>query len=1186
MKTSEKVISFLILNERKKIWLIMKFCIVFLYLAVIQVSAINVFSQTEKISIEMQNTSVREIVKKIEEQGQVNFFYNENLPELDKRISVSERDKPISEVLASSLSQADMTYEVIKENFYVLIPSRELMQTPRVTGKVTDASTGEALPGVNVYVEGTTHGTITDLDGEYELELSGDSETLIFSYIGYERTRIPVEGRTVINVQLEPDTKEIDEVVVVGYGTMKRADLTGSVSSVSGKQINSIPVSSVSEALTGKMAGVQVKTTDGSPFADVVIRIRGGGSVTQDNSPLFIVDGFPVESIRDISPHNIENIDVLKDASSAAIYGSRGANGVILITTKGAEGGRTKVTYNGYGQIRTLAKKLDVMDPYEFVLMQYEYARVQSGELAYNRFINNFGVYDDLELYKGQRGTDWQEEMLGSPTFSQNHNLDVGGGTEKTRYKISLSDVSDEGILIGNGYDRTNLNFNLKHQASESVELTLAARLINTRIIGAGTSGSANLRMKHILTARPVNGLMDVLDYDFDDPAYYDDYEAFISSFINPRQLVEQDYRKRLSHSYYLNAGLDWDIFKNLMYRSEFGIQYSYGDNYRYYGPLTSRSRNYGSNLPLGDINSYKSDRLRWSNILNYNLNFQDVHRLNMMVGQEIIQSGSSSTFMRAKYFSEDLPPEKMFANMALGEFDQMSSYFNPENKLASFFGRINYFLLDRYIFTATFRADGSSKFAPGNQWGYFPSGAIAWRISNENFMQNQNFISNLKLRASIGAAGNNRIGSDLWKTNYRISTSNPIGFGDRINQYYIPASSLLSNPDLRWETTVTRNVGLDYGLFRNRIGGVVDLYWNTTRDLLVESDIPSYLGYSKQMRNIGQTSNRGIEFTFDARAIQRRDLMLNISFNIGFNQPRIDKLDEVDVKPFYSSWATSDLRESDDYRVIVGETVGLMYGYVFDGIYQPEDFEIVDEETGAYELKEGVSSSEGILGGVIRLRPGVMKLKDLNGDGVITADQDRAVVGNAIPKHTGGLNINTRYKSFDLSMLFNWVYGNDIYNTGLIEFQMLFHTTYGNMLNTMNSERRWMYIDTETGEEITDLNKLAEVNKDKTMWSPFSSGSTKPLFHSGAVEDGSFLRLNTLSLGYTLPDNLTNKLRIERFRIYGTVYNAWIWTNYSGYDPEVSTTQNNSYRQLTPGVDYSAYPKSRSYVLGVNVTF
>lgn len=1185
MKTNITKEPFHTPSGRKKIWLIMKICFAFLFLAMIQASATNVFSQNKIISIEMHNSSVREIVKEIEKQGQINFFYNEDLPELDQRISVTELDKPIKEILETSLGQVNLTYQEIKENFVVLIPAKELAQELRITGQVIDANTGEPLPGVNVLEQGTTNGTITNIDGNYVLVLSGEGQSLEFSYIGYVKQTIPVDGRNVLNVELKPDLKELDEVVVIGYGSMKRADLTGSVSSVSGEQLESVPVSSVSEALTGKMAGVQVKTTDGSPDAEIVIRIRGGGSVTQDNSPLFIVDGFPVSSISDIPPHDIANIDVLKDASSAAIYGSRGANGVILITTKGAEAGKTKVTYNGYGQMRTLAKKLEVLSPYEFVLMQYEYAKVQRGDIPLNRFLNNFGVYEDIELYKAQRGTDWQEEMLGSPTFSQNHNFDITGGNDKTKFKVSLSSVNDEGILIQNGYKRSNVNFNLNHKLSDALQLDLSARIINTEILGAGTSGGSNLKISNILTARPVNGLMDVYDLNMEDPAAYDDYSAFISSLINPRDLIEQDYRLRQNQAYYLNTGLNWAISDNLMYRSEMGLRYSYYDTYRYYGPLTSTSRNVGSNLPLGGINSGSGDQFRWSNTLTYNLEFADVHRLNLMAGQEMITSSSSDTYMRAKYFSESLEPEKLFANMALGTYDEMTSYVSPGDQLASFFGRANYFLTDRYIFTFTLRADGSSKFAPGNQWSYFPSGAFAWRISSEEFMANQSFISNLKLRVSYGEAGNNRISADLWKSNYRISSSNSIGFGERVNPYYIPASSLLSNPELRWETTLTRNAGIDYGFFKNRVSGVIDLYWNTTKDLLVESDIPSYLGYSKQMRNIGQTSNKGIEFTMDARVIQQRDFTFNFSFNVGYNDPRIDKLDEVNEKPFRSNWATSDLRESDDYRLFVGETVGLMYGYVFDGMYTTDDFEVIDEETGEYALKESVADAQGILGSVMGLVPGMMKLKDLNGDGIITADEDRQVIGNANPKHTGGFNMNARYKSFDLAMYFNWVYGNDIYNTGQIQFNMLYNTTWGNMFNAMNSDNRYMYID-ESGEHVTDLAELAALNEDATMWSPFSMGRSKPLFHSGAIEDGSFLRLNTVSLGYTLPQNISSFLRMEKFRIYATVYNALIWTNYSGYDPEVSTTQGNSYRQLTPGVDYSAYPKSRSFVLGANIIF
>lgn len=1169
--------------------LIMKLNLFFLIISVVQLSASNVLSQNKTISIAMQNATVRDVIKEIERQGQVNFFYNENLSELDVKVTVFKKEKPMEEILQSTLAQANMTYQEIKENFVVLVPNKEApkeqKQTDEVTGQVIDASTGESLPGVNIFIESTTTGTISDIQGNYKISIGPKAKVLVYSYIGYITQRITIGDQRTINIELHADLKELDEVVVIGYGSMRRADLTGSVASISGEQLAAIPVANVTEALTGKMAGVQINTTDGSPDADIVIRIRGGGSVTQDNSPLFIVDGFPVDNINDISPNDIENIDVLKDASSAAIYGARGANGVILITTKSAEPGKTTVSYNGYVQARTLPKRLEVLSPYEYVLAQYEYAKVQRGDVAFNSFTNNFGVYEDLELYKGQRGTDWQDELLGDPTFSQNHNLSVTGGSEKTNYNFSFSNNQDDGILIGNGYDRTNLNFRLNHKLTELVSLDLSARMINTSVLGAGTSGSSNLRIANLLEARPVNGLMDAFEVDPNDPDAFDDYQSFIESLINPLQLVEQDYRKKENQTFYLNAGLSWSILDNLIYRGEYGINYYYGENARYYGPLTSTSRNVGSNLPLGAISKDKGDQFRLTNTMTYNFKLPEAHNLSLMVGQEMIGKTNESSYIRAKYFSESLNPEKLLANMALGTYDQMSTYISPEEKLTSFFGRANYLLKNRYIFSFTVRADGSSKFAPGNRWGVFPSTAFAWRISDEGFMQTQDLLSNLKLRISTGEAGNNRIPNDLWKRTYRISDSTPIGFGNQPQPYYVPATTLLSNPDLRWETTLTRNLGLDFG-FKNRVSGSVELYHNTTKDLLVESDVPSYLGYSKQMRNIGQTSNKGVEFTIDARVIQKRNFTFSASFNIGFNTPKIDKLDGVNEKRFISDWATSDLRESDDYRLIVGKTVGLMYGYVLDGFYTVDDFASYNAEGNEYILKEGVPDATGILGGVIGVRPGVMKLKDIDGDGIITAENDRQIIGNATPKHTGGLNLSSRYKSWDLSLFFNWVYGNDIYNTGNIQFNMLYRTTYGNMLEGMNYDNRYKYIDKATGEIVYELDQLAELNKDAKIWSPFSSGTSKPLFHSGAIEDGSFLRLNTVTLGYYLPRSLISKLTLEQFRIYFTVYNAWIWTNYTGYDPEVSTTQGNSYRQLTPGVDYSAYPKSRSFTLGVNITF
>ncbi|MEO8405789.1 MAG: SusC/RagA family TonB-linked outer membrane protein, partial [Chitinophagaceae bacterium] len=541
------------------------------------------------------------------------------------------------------------------------------------------------------------------------------------------------------------------------------------------------------------------------------------------------------------------------------------------------------------------------------------------------------------------------------------------------------------------------------------------------------------------------------------------------------------------------------------------------------------------------------------------------------------------SEFNRAKYFAINVTPEKLFSNMTLGTQDRHTTTVYSGDKIASFFGQINYQYDSRFLLTLTARADGSTKFAPGHQWGFFPAAAFGWRMSNEKFMEQVAFVNDLKLRVSYGQAGNNRISNDLWRVLFAPTDNRPIGFGDVAQPYYGYASSVLPNPDIKWETTITRNTGLDFTLFKNRLSGTLDVYWNTTKDLLVESDIPQITGFTKQQLNIGQTSNRGVELSLNGTIINKTDFQLTGFFNVGFNTAKIDKLDGVLQKAFSSSWAGTDLKTQDDYRVYVGKTIGLMYGYVADGFYSVDDFSSYNPTNSSYVLKPGVTNVGSFLGG-ISLRPGVTKLKDLDNDGVITA-ADRQVIGSALPKSTGGFGFTANYKGFDFSAFFNWVQGNDIYNTGKIAFNMLYRTTYGNMLATSDYAHRFKYIDAN-GNLVVDLEELRKLNANATIASPFSSGTAAPVFSSDAVEDGSFLRLNNVSVGYSLPKKWISRLSMTRFRIYATVYNAFLWTKYTGYDPEVSATRNSSYSQLTPGVDYSAYPKSRSYTVGVNVIF
>lgn len=1053
-------------------------------------------------------------------------------------------------------------------------------QTKEIKGVVLDDA-GFPLHGVTVSLQGSASATQTNEAGAFNIRVpSTGTPVLIFTYTGFTRQEIPVTGNS-ITVALVRQITSGDEVVVIGYQSIKRRDVAGTVSSIQGKDLEKVPVSSAAEALTGRLPGVQVLTTDGAPGADIIIRVRGGGSITQDNSPLYIVDGFPVSNINEISPSDIASIDILKDAATAAIYGARGANGVVIVTTKSAKAGKTLISYNGFVQARTLPRELEVLSPYQFALAQYEYAKIRS-QSDLDNFTKYFGVYDDLELYKNQRGTDWQKELFGKPRWSQQHDFSITGGSQKTKFGLTFTNNKDEGIMIGSGYLRNYLNFKLNHQVSDRLKFDFASRFTHTVVDGSGTSGGSSIRIGDAVTTRPVNGIADqiVLDPTGSD----DDYEQFLKSLVNPIELTKQDYRKRVNKRLNLNGAASWAVIKNLNYRSEFGIDFDFGQSKRFYGPLTGESRNNGGNLPLGELTNSEVRGLRWTNTLNYMLKIKENHDFNLLGGQEITVVGAGHTeFLRSKYFAANMKPEALFANMQLGTPDRQSTSISTGAKTASYFGRVMYQYDRKYIIDLTARADGSSRFAPGKQWGLFPAAALAWRMSEEEFIRNIKAISDLKMRFSYGAAGNDKISSDQWRALFAPSDNRPIGFGDVPQSYYTYSSSQLPNPDLKWETTITRNLGLDFALFKNRINGTFDAYWNTTKDLLLASAIPPTTGFSTQMQNIGQTSNRGVELAFNAELLRKKEVTLSFNFNVGVNRAKIDKLNELKENQASSNWAGTDLKTQDDYRLRVGQTVGLMYGYVTDGWYTVDDFSAYNPTTKAYTLKQGVPNVGAFLGG-ISLRPGVLKIKDLDSNGVIDAN-DRTVIGRALPKAFGGFGLNGTFKNFDFTALFNWMYGNQVYNTGKISMNMYYRTSYGNMLNTMNYNDRFKYID-DQGNAVTDLEQLRALNANAKIWSPFSMGNASPVFHSWAVEDGSFLRLQTVSLGYSLPKTVISRLGMSRLRLYLTVYNAFLWTKYSGYDPDVSVTRSSGYSQLTPGVDFSAYPRSRNFTAGINITF
>ncbi|MEA5403968.1 TonB-dependent receptor [Arcicella sp. DC2W] len=1172
-----------------------------------EAKAQEVLAKTVTVSI--KNSTIKGVLKELEKESGVPFvFSSKNSISQATNLTLTANNESLKNVLSRFLPPLNIGYKVVHNAIIltpmsaveekIVLPSSTIETSmPSITadvtvkGKVVDSETGETLPGVTVKVKGTTAGTTTDVSGKYSISVAKGA-TLVFSFIGMKTQEVSVDGRTEINVSLAPDNSMLEEVAVVsdGYGLVKKTDNTGSVASMSARDLKNIPITSAAQAMTGRMAGVSVVTTDGSPDADVVIRVRGGGSLTQDNSPLYVVDGFIVNSIKDVPPSDIESINVLKDAAATAIYGAQASNGVVVITTKKPRPGRTTVSYNGFMQFKTLPsdRAYKVLSPYEYVLVNYERAKLKT-----NADVNNmekfFGKYGDYDLYQNKKGTNWQDELFGSPRTTQSHNLSISGGNENTTMSLSLTNNTDQGLLTGSGYNRNVINFKINQTITKKLKFDASARVTNTIIDGAGTSGTAQLNIKDAVQTRPTNGIADELDIDLSSAGTDDDFASFLLALVSPKKLVSQDWRKRTTQDYVFNAGLSWAILKDLNLKSTITGSKSFDKNLRYYGPLTGESFNNGSSLPIGEKTVNEVDSFRWLNTLGYQMSGLGKHKLDFLLGHEVYSLGGNQSFIRTEDFRASITPEELFANMSFGRTDRQSTAEVTNVNRVSGFGRINYQFKDRYLAAITFRADASSKFSAENRVGLFPALALGWKISETKLFKNITALDELKLRASYGATGNDRIDATATKFLFEATTLRGPGFGNVDNVYYAPTGTTLYNPNLVWETTINKNLGLDFAFFKQRLVGSIDLYQNVTKDLLLQSAIPSSSGFTRQWNNVGSTSNKGVELSLTGYFIDKSDVSFSANFNFGMNRAKVEALDGTTERFFQSNWASTDLRDQDDFYVKVGGTLGDIYGYVTDGYYSTNDFASYDATARRYILKEGVINSTSITGNSA-IRPGFIKLKDINGDGVVNS-LDRKVIGNTLPKAQGGFGFNGRYKGLDASIFFNWSYGNDVYNTGKIQYNQFRRVTYGNLTDAMSLENRFTYLDVDgkytgtPGEIVTDLTQLAELNANKNIWSPLGFSDSQTLISDWAVEDGSFIRLNNLNIGYSLPKSWISKLGMSQFRVYVTGNNLYLWTKYSGYDPEVSTTRS-SYSGLTPGVDYSSFPRSRSYTFGVNITF
>jgi TonB-linked SusC/RagA family outer membrane protein len=1022
------------------------------------------------------------------------------------------------------------------------------------------------LPGVNIVEKGTKNSASTDFDGHYKLKLTNSKATVIFSFIGFKTKEIAVAGKSKLDVSLTEDSNALNEVVVIGYGTTKKGDITGAVSTLSGNDVRKTPIANVAEALTGRIAGVQIVSSEGSPDSDIKIRVRGGGSLTQDSSPLIIVDGFPVNSMNDVAPSDIDTITVLKDASSTAIYGSRGANGVIIITTKTGKDGKIAVNFNMFYGMKQMADEIDVLAPGDFVKWQYEYASLAKDVNSYEKY---FGAWQDHDLYNGLKGDNWQKQIYGRTGEVQSRDLAIRGGSDKINFNFNYAHYDETAIMQGSDFKRNNLSLALKSKASDKIDLAFTMRYSDTEINGGGNNeqnekSTADSRLKHVVGYSPIP--MPGLTTDDTD-------EAVSGYLVNPFVAVADNDRQQFRKNFNMLGSFSWKLTDKLVFKTELGLDnYNYLD-YRYYG----RSTYYVANAPAAglqgmpalNMSDRKDVRFRNANTLNYDFkkSLGDNHTLNVLLGEETIdfQRNDVNTVLQGfpEFFSFD-QTQKLTSQ---GKPISVDNYYFPDDKLLSFFGRVNYEFKNRYILTGTYRADGSSKFLGDNKWGFFPAAAAAWKISEENFLKQVSWINSLKVRLSYGEAGNNNIPTGQTTQNFISSTSPWINGVDN----YWAAANVLANPDLKWETTVTQNLGLDFDFFKSRINGSFELYKNVTHDLLINFPVTGS-GYTTQYRNMGETQNTGFEATINVVALQKQDYGLNFSFNLAVNKNRINSLGIMKDFSATSGWASTAI--DADYQVNVGQPLGVMYGYKNDGRYEVSDF---DFNGTTYTLKPGVANSSTVVGTV---QPGYMKLKDLNGDGVVNTN-DRTIIGDVNPKFNGGFIINANAYGFDLSASFNYSVGNDVYNANKVEFTTSTpNGQYRNLSSEMADGKRWTNLDAATGQLVTDPTKLTALNANTTMWSPYMN---RYVFSDWAVEDGSFLRLNTLTLGYTSPNSLTSAMGITKLRFYLTATNVFLLTNYSGPDPEVSTRRNTP---LTPGVDYSAYPRSRQLVFGLNLNF
>ena len=1027
----------------------------------------------------------------------------------------------------------------------------EVLQERTVTGVVTSGTDGEALIGVSVQVkERPQVGTITDFEGRYSLQ-ARSNETIVFSYIGFKSQEVKA-SKTVVNVELEEDSEILDEVVVVGYGTMKRSDLTGSVVSVGEDEIKQSIVTSLDQALQSKAAGVSVTQNSGTPGGGISVSIRGINSLN-GNEPLYVIDGVAISGNNDsnssvlssINPSDVVSMEILKDASATAIYGSRASNGVVLITTKQGQAGKTRITYEGYYGLQQLPKKLGVMNLREYA----EYQNLRAEVIGFGERAE----FADISLLG--EGTDWQGEIFQNASM-HNHQLNISGGNDNVKYSLSAGYLQQEGIAIGSDFERFSARVNMDNKITKWLSTGLRASVAQTT--QNNTIDSGNI----IRTA--IEQLPDTPARNPDGSWGAQAENMYGTYFSNPvaEALMRENYNRGLQM--YVDFFTDVTLWKGLVFRAEYAGNYYYSNTYQYtpsydYGHYVqsstgSRGANNGSNWTL-------------KTYLTYNGTFGK-HNISVMAGHEA-QENSYETL----YASRDNYLFNTIHELNMGDSSTAkNSSGRGSSAIESYYGRLNYGYDDRYLATFTVRGDGSSSFGPANRWGVFPSMALAWKINNEKFLKGVKWLNNLKLRLGWGLVGNQSASSYAYGVTMS-SAASIWGTGFYAGNY--------PNDKLKWEETRAWNAGLDLNLFDNRVEFIFDTYLKNTDNLLMRASLPSYVAgiINSPWVNAGAMENKGAEFTLNTVNISKKDFTWRTGITISFNKNKITKL--------YTETAglsgKVDQSQTLTYST-VGQPVGQYYGYKVVGMFKEEsDFYQRDADGNFLLDKNGnrlsVALPENQHIAKDEVWVGDYIFEDLNGDGVID-EQDRTYLGNPEPKFSYGFNNTFTYKGFDMNIFINGVYGNKLVNLFRQDFTNPMRNS--NLLKEATGIAHVELIDPAQPEEIWNV-RVSNPESATVQRLNTADGNDNNRMSSRFVEDGSYLRIKNISLGYTFPQKWTRKWHIENLRIYMNIQNAFTFTKYKGYDPEVGAY---NYDVLLRGVDYARYPSQRIYTVGLNLSF